>query len=243
MNDHFLLRCLGFLTSRLVRLKRPGRWPSGISVFIGRCSLAAGLSWEIFRPVRASRSLRQPSVISRRIARTIREPRVNNSGPSRNAQTRPPVTLPETSVPPRVLNPRRVHLGGFGLVHDASNQWGGHPFYDLTDCGPQISQISQMASDERIKGPLRKSAFSADHSADKKRTSSTSPVARQDWGNSLIQTAEPGCHDHGVLDMVVLVGDWRFSSHGQTEDGLTVAPELNNGTALPRQDRGVWSGR
>ncbi len=24
--------------------------------------------------------------------------------------------------------------------------------------------------------------------------------------------------------MVVLLGDWRFSSHGQTEDGMTVAP-------------------
>ncbi len=31
-----------------------------------------------------------------------------------------------------------------------------------------------------------------------------------------------------VLEMVVLLGDWRFPSHGQTENGMTVAPELNN---------------
>ena len=50
------------------------------------------------------------------------------------------------------LNSRRVHLGGFGLLHYASKQPGGYPFYDLTDCGPQISQ---MVSDEGIKSPLR----------------------------------------------------------------------------------------
>ena len=32
----------------------------------------------------------------------------------------------------------------------------------------------------------------------------------------------------GVLDMVVLLGDWRFSSHGHPEDGITVAHELNH---------------
>ena len=32
--------------------------------------------------------------------------------------------------------------------------------------------------------------------------------------------------------MVVLLGYRRFSSHGQTDDGMTVAPELYNGTAL-----------
>ncbi len=46
-------------------------------------------------------------------------------------------------------------------------------------------------------------------------------------GNRFFQSGAPGCQDHGVLDMVVLLGDWRFSSHGQTDDGLTVAPELN----------------
>ena len=56
---------------------------------------------------------------------------------------------------------------------------------------------------------------------------------RNAQGNSLIQTAVQGRHDHGVLDMVVLemvvlLGDWRFPPHGQTENGMTVAPELNN---------------
>ncbi len=37
--------------------------------------------------------------------------------------------------------------------------------------------------------------------------------------------------------MVVLLGDWRFSSHGQAEDGMTVAPELSNGTALSAPQR------
>ena len=40
-------------------------------------------------------------------------------------------------------------------------------------------------------------------------------------GNLFIQTTVQGCHDHGVLDMVVLLRNWRFSSYGQTADGMT----------------------
>ena len=47
-------------------------------------------------------------------------------------------------------------------------------------------------------------------------------------GNSFIQTAVQGCHDHGLLDMVALRESGRFQLHGQTADGLTVAPGLNN---------------
>ena len=52
-------------------------------------------------------------------------------------------------------------------------------------------------------------------------------------GNSFIQTAVPGCHGLGVLAMAVSL----TCLHGHPEDGKSVAPELNNCTAL-LQSRG-----